>query len=82
MLAAAEEALVQVPAKLIVASPVLADPVADELHSLGVDVDCVFADEVERRRAGRVLVRGHVASEAGRDPWTAWFGAPAFALAR
>ncbi|HEY8681318.1 MAG TPA: phosphoribosyltransferase family protein [Candidatus Dormibacteraeota bacterium] len=52
ILAAAEESLVQVPANLIVASPVLANPVADELRSLGVEVDCLFADEVERRGAG------------------------------
>jgi putative phosphoribosyl transferase len=52
ILAATEEALAQVPACVFVASPVLASPVAEELHSLGVQVDCLFADEVERRGAG------------------------------
>lgn len=52
LVAAAAEAVVQVPANLIIASPVLATPVADELHSLGAEVDCLFADEVERRGAG------------------------------
>jgi len=80
LLAAAEEALVQVPAKLIVASPVLADPVADERHSLGVEVDCVFADEVERRRAGPfwyadtsllkpAAIRGLLGSARRRSRW-------------
>jgi putative phosphoribosyl transferase len=51
LVAAAVEAIVQVPKKVIVASPVLATPVAEELHSLGAEVDCLFADEVERRGA-------------------------------
>ena len=80
LLAAAEEALVQVPAKLIVASPVLADPVADELHSLGVELGCVFADEVERRGAGPfwyadtsllkpAAIRGLLGSARRRSHW-------------
>lgn len=52
LVAAASEAIAQVPKNLIVASPVLATPVVDELHALGAEVDCLFTDEVERRGAG------------------------------
>ena len=52
IMAATEEALGKQPANVVVASPVMATPVREELQGRGVEVDCLFDDEVERRGAG------------------------------